>query len=124
MGGPINDQYLFFNMSLTSDESNFLTDKREVIISIYNDMRNSESTNSIKSIIASNIDDSLLTTTMNSYLDGLSTLTNPNDAIALAKDYEVYIGDSNLFTLNQKDCLLQGLAVAKYSCYFWTCAMD
>lgn len=124
IGGPLNEYDLFESMSLSSNENDFLSDKMDETISIYNDMKNAESISSIKSVVSSNIDDSLLIVTMNSYLDGLSGLTDPGDAIALAQDYEHYIMNNDAYTSSQKDCLLQGLAVAKYSCYFWSSVMD
>lgn len=110
---------IFENVNLTKDERIFYDNQQQIISNFYSKLKTSLSIETVKSLLIENIQDEALLTIMNKYLDGLNNCTTFENAIKITQDYETYVISHKGLSQEQKNVLLKGLAVARYSFNFW-----
>lgn len=109
---------LFSFVSITDNEALFLRDRKEQTLDFCNTYSNNNSIDQQKIMLKNYINDDKLLTVMYSYMDGIID-SSSDDAQKITAEYENFIINSNDFDKTQKNILLQGFSVARYSINFW-----
>ncbi len=105
---------------LTENEKNYYLNQKEVVNSTISLLKiNGSQIALIKNNLTNTINNTNLLIVMNSFLDKYYYLDDVNIAFQLIKDYENYITSSMNFNQEEKNILLRGFAVARYSTDFW-----
>lgn len=118
--GPVVPSNMYNNVALSSNEAAYLTALQPKITGSYNVLKSSQDIIATsKTLLNNEIEDLALLAIMNLYIDGLSNSVSYTDAMNLSYAYELAIMNNNSLTTNQKNVVLQGIAVAKYSLNFW-----
>ena len=108
---------LFSFVSITDNEALFLRDRKEQTLDFCNTYSNNNSIDQQKIMLKNYINDDKLLTVMYSYMDGIID-SSSDDAQKITAEYENFIINSNDFDKTQKNILLQGFSVARYSINF------
>jgi hypothetical protein len=117
--GPSAPEKMFAKASLTNNETIFYNNQKSVVLDFYNKAKSSPTKEAFKSLLAQNIEDQTLLTVMNGYIDGVMNSSTFENAIKISLEYETYVLENRNLTQEQKDLLLHGFAVARYSLNFW-----
>lgn len=119
-GSIENDIYqLYSSCTLTENEKIFISEDNGETNSVYTYIGESNSFERIKDLLAEKIEDKLLVLIMQNYIDGISNINSIEDAQNLTYEYEAYINSMEDLSTSQKNTLLHGFAVSKYSLIFW-----
>lgn len=113
-----NAEHIYANVALSSDERIFYDNQKQLVSEWYSQMSTSNSIATQKSLLSSTVDDALVLSVMTNYLDGTENINTLDEGISLTRAYENYVLSSTLSS-TQKDYLLRGLSVARYSLNFW-----
>lgn len=110
---------LYNSCNLLDNEKIFLAEGENISQEIYTIFRNEGSAEKLKEILASKIDNELILTIANSFIDGAYSTNNATEAISLTQEYEKYVNDLKDIKPLEKQTLFSGFSVAKYSSNFW-----
>jgi hypothetical protein len=117
--GPTDPRTLYNGVTMTADERTFYNDQSSLTLSFYSELKASNTTANLKTLLSRNIDDATLITLMSGYLEGMDSVGTFNDAISLSQDYEAYVMRNGSLSTTQKNVMLEGLATARYSLNMW-----
>jgi hypothetical protein len=111
---------LFFTSNLLTDaEASFVKSQSTANYQAYVNSKNLTSFDKIKLNITNTIEDATLVNIMNTYIDGIESAGNLENAINLTYSYERTIQSSTQLNEVQKNHLLVGFSISKYSQTFW-----
>ena len=111
---------LYNTCSLLDNESIFLAEGRDITDYTYNLLQNDNNPDELKRMLALKIDNGLVLTIANSFVDGAYATNNSDEAIRLTNEYERYVNSLQGISPLEKQTLFSGFAVAKYSSKFWS----
>lgn len=112
----------FYDINLTQDEIQFLNKNTSIVHKSYDEsLEIFNSKDQVYSIISENFtDQEKLSLVMNNYFDVIfKNEDNYQNVMYITYDYEKLVINSNELDNSEKNILLEGLSVAKYSFTFW-----
>ena len=110
---------LYNACSLLGNENIFLAEGRDIAEETYILLQNDNNAEKLKEMLALRIDNELVLTIANSFVDGAYSTNNAEEAIRLTNEYERYVNSLADINPIEKQTLFSGFAVAKYSSKFW-----
>ena len=111
---------LYSSCSLLDNEKILLAEGRDITDYVYHLLQNDNNPDELKRMLALKIDNELVLTIANSFVDGAYTTNNSEEAIRLTVEYERYVNSLDGISPIEKQTLFSGFAVAKYSSKFWS----